>query len=137
MNFNDAETIKEILDECRTIAVVGLSSNPFRPSNGVASFMKKKGYKIIPVNPNETEVLGEKSFAALSNINEKIDLVDIFRRSDEAGQTVDEAIKIGAKAVWLQEGVIDEAAAKRAANAGLLVVMDRCWLKDYIKYGER
>ena len=136
MNFADAETIKRILAECKTIAVVGLSSNPFRPSNGVASFMKKKGYKIIPVNPNETEVLGEKAVAALSDVNEKIDLVDIFRRSEEAGQTVNEAIEISAKAVWLQEGVIDEAAAKRAADAGLLVVMDRCWLKDYIKYAE-
>ena len=135
MDFNDAETIKRILEECKTIAVVGLSSNPFRPSNGVASFMKKKGYKVIPVNPNETEVLGEKAFSALSDVEGKIDLVDIFRRSDEAGLTVDEAIKIGAKAVWLQEGVIDESAAKRAADAGLLVVMDRCWLKDYIKYG--
>ena len=136
MNFNDAETIKRILEECKTIAVVGLSSNPFRPTNGVASFMKKKGYKVIPVNPNETEVLGEKAFAALSDVNERIDLVDVFRRSDEAGQTVDEAIKIGAKAVWLQEGVIDNAAATRAEDAGLLVVMNRCWLKDYIKYGE-
>jgi predicted CoA-binding protein len=136
MNFNDAETIKRILDECKTIAIVGLSSNPFRPSNGVASFMKKNGYKVIPVNPNETEVLGEKAYAALSGVEEKIDLVDIFRRSDEAGQTVDEAIKIGAKAVWMQEGVIDEAAAKRAADAGLLVVMDRCWLKDFVKYGD-
>ncbi len=136
MNFNDAETIKRILDECKTIAIVGLSSNPFRPSNGVASFMKKNGYKVIPVNPNETEVLGEKAFSALSDVEGKIDLVDIFRRSDEAGQTVDEAIKIGAKAVWMQEGVIDEAAAKRAADAGLLVVMDRCWLKDFVKYGD-
>ncbi|HXH69106.1 MAG TPA: CoA-binding protein [Pyrinomonadaceae bacterium] len=136
MNFGDARIIKRILDECRTIAVVGLSSNPFRPSNGVASFMKKKGYKVIPVNPNETEVIGEKAFAALSDVNERVDLVDVFRRSDEAGQVVDEAIKIGAKAVWLQEGVIDEAAAKRAADAGMLVVMDRCWLKDYIKYSE-
>ena len=136
MSYSDAETIKKILNECKTIAVVGLSSSPFRPSNGVAAFMQKKGYKIIPVNPNETIVLGEKAMASLSDVTEKIDLVDIFRRSDEAGSAVDEAIKIGAKAVWLQEGVIDEKAAKRAADAGLLVVMDRCWLKDYVKYGE-
>ena len=136
MNFQNAETIKQILAECKTIAVVGLSSNPMRPSNGVASFMQKKGYKVIPVNPNETEVLGAKAFAKLSDIPEKIELVDIFRRSDEAGTAVDEAIEAGAKAVWLQEGVIDEAAAKRAADAGMLVVMDRCWLKDYIKYSE-
>jgi predicted CoA-binding protein len=136
MNFADKDTIKRILDECKTIAVVGLSSDPFRPSNGVASFMKKKGYKIFPVNPNETEVLGKKAFATLFEIDEKIDLVNIFRKSEEAGKVVDEAIKIGAKAVWLQEGVIDESAAKRAVDAGLLVVMDRCWLKDYMKYGE-
>lgn len=132
--MNEPETIKKILDDCRTIAVVGLSSNSFRPSNGVASFMLKKGYKVIPVNPNETEVFGLEAFAKLSEIKEKVDLVDIFRRSEEAGSAVDEAIAIGAKAVWLQEGVIDSEAAKRAENAGLLVVMDRCWLKDFIKY---
>lgn len=132
--MNEPEVIKQILNECKTIAVVGLSSNPMRPSNGVAAFMKKKGCKVIPVNPNESVVLGEKAVANLSSIDEKVDLVNIFRRSDEAGRTVDEAIEIGAKAVWLQEGVIDETAAKRAADAGLLVVMDRCWLKDYMKY---
>jgi predicted CoA-binding protein len=133
MKYQNLEIIKQILDECRTIAVVGLSSNPYRPSNGVASFMQKKGYKVIPVNPNETEVLGASAFAKLSDVTEKIELVDIFRRSDEAGTAVDEAIEIGAKAVWLQEGVIDEAAAKRAEDAGLLVVMNRCWLKDYVR----
>lgn len=136
MKYQDPKIIKQILDECRTIAVVGLSSNPYRASNGVASFMQKKGYKVVPVNPNETEVLGEKAFAKLSDVSEKIELVDIFRRSDEAGTAVDEAIEIGAKAIWLQEGVIDEAAAKRAADAGLLVVMNRCWLKDFVRYGE-
>jgi uncharacterized protein len=133
--MNEPETFKRIFAECRTIAVVGLSSNQFRPSNGVASFMIKKGYKVIPVNPNETEVFGIKAVSALSNLEEKVDLVDIFRRSDEAGSAVDEAIAVGAKAVWLQEGVIDKAAAKRAEDAGLLVVMDRCWLKDFMKYG--
>jgi len=136
MNYQDLEVIKKVLNECRTIAVVGLSSNPMRPSNGVAAFMKKQGYKIIPVNPNESMVLGEKSYMNLSAIEEKIELVDIFRRSEEAGKVVDEAIAVGAKAVWLQEGVIDLEAARRAENAGLLVVMDRCWLKDFIKYGE-
>ena len=125
--------MQRIFDECKTIAVVGLSSNVFRPSNGVASFMRTKGYKVIPVNPNETEVLSIKAVATLSDVPEKIDLVNIFRRSEEAGSAVDEAIKIGAKAVWLQEGVIDKAAAKRAEDAGLLVVMDRCWLKDYVR----
>lgn len=135
MKHQETEIIKRILNECRTIAVVGLSSNPLRPSNGVAAFMKKQGYQIIPVNPNETQVLGEKAVAKLSDVEGKIDLVDIFRRSEEAGSVVDEAIKIGAKAVWLQEGVIDEAAANRAEAAGLLVVMDRCWLKDFMSYG--
>ncbi len=134
--INSQETISKILNECKKIAVVGLSSNPFRPSNGVAAFMQEKGCKIFPVNPNETMVLGEKAVASLTDISEKIDLVDIFRRSDEAGSAVDEAIKIGAKAVWLQEGVIDDAAAERAVKAGLLVVMDKCWLKEYMKYGE-
>ena len=137
MNYSNAETIRKILAECKTIAVVGLSSNPFRPSNGVASFMQKKGYKIIPVNPNETTVLGEKAVAHLSDAAEKIDLVNIFRRSEESGNVVDKAIEIGAKAVWLQEGVVDKEAAKRAADAGLMVVMDRCWLKDYVKYVEQ
>lgn len=131
--MNKPEEIEQIFDKCKTIAVVGLSSNPFRPSNGVAAFMQQKGYKIIPVNPNESIVLGEKAFASVSDVTEKIDLVDVFRRSDEAGNAVDEAIKAGAKAVWMQEGVIDEAAAARAEKAGLLVVMDKCWLKEYMK----
>jgi predicted CoA-binding protein len=130
--MNKPEEIKQIFEECKTIAVVGLSSNPFRPSNGVAAFMQQKGYKIIPVNPNETIVLGEKAYATIADVPEKIDLVDIFRRSDEAGNAVDEAIKTGAKAVWMQEGVIDKAAAERAEKAGLVVVMDKCWLKEYI-----
>lgn len=132
--MNEVETIKQILDECKVIAVVGLSSNPIRPSHGVAAYMQRKGYKVIPVNPNETVVLGEKCYENLAYVPEKIDLVDIFRRSEEAGKAVDEAIEIGAKAVWLQEGVIDEAAAQRAEKAGLLVVMDRCWLKDHYKF---
>ncbi len=133
MEINSKETIKAILNECRTIAVVGLSSNSNRPSYGVASYMKRRGYRVIPVNPNETEVLGDKAYAALSDVPGKIDLVDIFRRSSEAGKAVDEAIVVGAKAVWLQEGVIDEAAAQRAVDSGLLVVMDRCWLKEHAR----
>ncbi len=133
MEINSRETIKRILDECRTIAVVGLSSNSERPSHGVAGYMQRQGYRVIPVNPNETEVLGEKAYASLAEVPDKIDLVDIFRRSDEAGAAVDEAIAIGAKAVWLQEGVIDNSAARRALDAGLLVVMDRCWLKDHTR----
>jgi predicted CoA-binding protein len=133
LEINSSETIKRILDECRTIAVVGLSSSSWRPSHSVAGYMQRAGYRIIPVNPNETEVLGERSYASLKDVPDQIDLVDVFRRSEEAGAVVDEAIAIGAKAVWLQEGVIDNEAAQRALNAGLLVVMDRCWLKEHMR----
>jgi predicted CoA-binding protein len=133
VEINSTEAIRTILDDCRTIAVVGLSSNPDRPSHGVASYMRRHGYRVIPVNSNETEVFGDRSFPSLGDVPEPIDLVDIFRRSDEAGKAVDEAIAVGAKAVWLQEGVIDHAAAQRALDAGLLVVMDRCWLKEHVR----
>ena len=133
MEINSQEIIEKIIDECRTIAVVGLSSDPTRPSNGVASYMKRQGYKVIPVNPNETDVFGDKAYRSLAEVPEQIDLVDVFRRSSEAGSAVDEAIAVGAKAVWLQEGVIDNAAAPRALDAGLLVVMDRCWLKEHVR----
>jgi predicted CoA-binding protein len=133
LEINSRETIKEVLENCKTIAVVGLSSDPERPSHGVASYMRRRGYKVIPVNPNETEVFGDKAYASLADVPEKIDLVDIFRRSSEAGNAVDEAIAVGARAVWLQEGVIDAAAAERAHDAGLLVVMDRCWLKEHAR----
>ena len=132
-DINSKETIKHILDECHSIAVVGLSSNPGRASNGVARYMREQGYRVIPVNPNEQRVFGEKAYPSLADVPGKIDLVDIFRRSEEAGAVVDEAIKVGAKAVWLQEGVIDRAAAERAQEAGLLVVMDRCWLKEHMR----
>ena len=95
--------------------------------------MRRQGYRVIPVNPNETSVFGEKAYPDLAAVPEKIDLVDVFRRWDEAGKAVDEAIAVGARAVWLQEGVIDSAAAQRAEDAGLLVVMDRCWLKEHIR----
>jgi predicted CoA-binding protein len=125
--------IAGILKSSRTIAVVGLSSNPMRPSNGVAAYLKRAGYRIIPVNPKETEVLGEKCYARLEDIREKIDIVDIFRRPEYVPEVVDSAIRIGAKAVWMQEGVIHEAAAGRARQAGLEVVMDRCILKEHRK----
>lgn len=134
MEVNSRETIEKILNECRSIAVVGLSSSPARPSHGVASYMRRHGYKVIPVNPNETEVFGDKSYASLADAPQEIELVNIFRRSDEAGRAVDEAIAIGAKAVWLQEGVIDQAAVQRAVDAGLWVVMDRCWLKEHLRF---
>jgi uncharacterized protein len=134
LEINSRETIKKILEDCKTIAVVGLSSDPGRPSHGVALYMRRMGYKVIPVNPNETQVFGDKSYPALSNVPEQVDLVDIFRRSSEAGKAVDEAIALGAQGVWLQEGVIDRLAADRAAAAGLLVVMDRCWLKERLRF---
>ena len=133
MEINSDEVISNILGEAKTIAVVGISSDPSRPSYSVSRYMQLNGYRIIPVNPNETSVLGEKAYASLDDISEKIDLVDIFRRSDQAGQHVDEAIRIGAGGVWLQEGVVDEAAARRALGAGLQVVMDRCILKEHLK----
>ena len=133
MEINSKQAIKQILDECHTIAVVGLSSNPSRPSISVSGYMRRQGYRVIPVNPNETKVFGEQAYPSLADVPVKIDLVDVFRRSEEAGKAVDEAIQIGAKAVWLQEGVIDHAAARRAQEAGLLVIMDRCWLKEHIR----
>ena len=135
MQINDPEAIGRILKELKTIAVVGLSSDMSRASNSVSRYMQSHGYRIIPVNPNETSVLGERSYARLEDVPGRIDLVDIFRRSDQAGHHVDEAIRLGARGVWLQEGVIDVDAARRALEAGLLVVMDRCILKEHIKLG--
>lgn len=126
-------SIPEILHAARVIAVVGLSSDEMRPSNGVAKYMQRAGYRIIPVNPNETEVLGERVYARLEDIGEKIDIVDIFRRSQFVRPIVESAIRIGAHAVWMQEGVVDEDAAKLARAAGLHVVMDRCILKDHAR----
>ena len=125
--------VEALLRDCRTIAVVGLSSNPARPSYRVAAYMQQQGKVIIPVNPHETNVLGEVAHPSLSAVPGSIDLVNVFRRSEEAGAVVDEAIRIKAKGVWLQEGVIDEVAAARARQAGLLVVMDRCWLKEHVR----
>ena len=133
MSLNSPETIQKILEETKTIAVVGLSSDPTRPSNSVSKYMQSQGYRIIPVNPFETEVLGEKAYATLEEVPEKIDLVNIFRRSSEAGQFVDKAIDLGIKAVWMQDEVIDRAAAERALEAGLDVVMDDCILRQHIR----
>jgi predicted CoA-binding protein len=123
--------MEKLLRTARTIAVVGLSSRPMRPSYGVSEYMQSKGYRIIPVNPRESEVLGEKCYARLSDVPEPIDIVDVFRRSEFAGEIVDEAIRVGAKGIWLQEGVIDEVAAERARQAGLQVAMDLCILKEH------
>ena len=123
--------IGDILHNTRTIAVVGLSSKRYRPSYGVAEYLKRAGYRIIPVNPMEKEVLGERSYPDLDSIPEPVDLVDVFRRSEHMPEIVEAAIRIGAKAIWMQEGVSHEAAAARAETAGLAVVMDRCILKDH------
>jgi predicted CoA-binding protein len=122
--------IDEILRDCRTIAVVGLSSNPARPSYHVAAYMQSHGYRIIPVNPNETNVLGETAYPSLGAVPGPIDLVNIFRKSKDVLPIVEEAIAHGAKAIWMQEGISNEQAAVRARESGLLVVMDRCWLKE-------
>ena len=124
---------KEILDSCKVVAVVGLSANEERASNRVASYLKGQGYKIIPVYPAEESILGEVCYPNLSAIPGKVDVVDIFRKSEEVPQIVDEAIKVAAKAVWMQEGVVNEGAAKKARDAGLKVVMDKCMLKEHLR----
>lgn len=121
----------EILHSARTIAVVGLSGKRYRPSYGVAEYLQRAGFRIIPVNPEETEVLGEKAYPDLDSIPEAVDVVDVFRRAEFVPPIVEAAIRKGAKMVWMQEGVIHEEAAKRAEEAGLAVVMDRCILKDH------
>ncbi len=126
--------IPDLLRKSRVIAVVGLSSKQFRPSYGVAEYMQREGYRIIPVNPHETEVLGEKAYARLEDVPEHIDIVDIFRRSEFVPPVVDDAIRMGASAVWMQEGVVDEQSAEKARAAGLAVVMDRCILKEHSRY---
>jgi predicted CoA-binding protein len=125
------QQIKDLLQKAHTIAVVGLSSIRFRASYGVSQYMQSAGYRIVPVNPNEKEVLGEKSYARLEDIPEKIDLVDVFRRPEFVPEIVDAAIRVGARAIWMQEGVVNEAAAQRARDAGLFVVMDSCILKEH------
>ena len=126
MSAGDEGTVRRVLEGMRTWAVVGASPDPGRDSNRIAGMLKARGYRVIPVNPNCDEILGEPAYARLADVPEPVDVVDVFRRSDEAGRHVDEAIEIGAGAVWLQLGVIDHAAAERARAAGLEVVMDRC-----------
>jgi predicted CoA-binding protein len=124
-------TITDLLKTSRTIAVVGLSGKRFRPSYGVAEYMQRNGYRIIPVNPFESAVLGEKCYPDLDGIPERVDIVDIFRRSQFVPEIVEAAIRIEARAVWMQEGIVDQESAERAKAAGLEVVMDRCILKDH------
>jgi|HubBroStandDraft_1064217.scaffolds.fasta_scaffold813354_1 predicted CoA-binding protein len=127
------DPVTDLLKSSRTIAVVGLSAKPQRPSYGVAQYMQSAGYRIIPVNPEEPEVLDEKSYARLEEIPEHVDIVNIFRRSEFVPEIVDAAIRIGARGVWMQECVIHSEAAEKARRAGLFVIMDRCILKEHIK----
>ena len=124
-------SIDELLRNSHVIAVVGLSGKRFRPSYGVSEYMKSAGYRIIPVNPNEQQVLGETSYPSLDDVPDPVDIVDIFRRSEFVPDIVEAAIRKGARAIWMQEGVIHDAAAERARQAGLEVVMDRCILKEH------
>jgi predicted CoA-binding protein len=121
-----AEDIRRALRAGRTVAVVGLSDDPRRPSQDVARYLQQAGFRVVPVNPNVARVLGEKAYASLSDVPFPIDVVDVFRRSEHVSEIVDEAIRAGVKAIWLQLGVVDEAAAERARRAGIVVVMDRC-----------
>jgi predicted CoA-binding protein len=130
MPLSESEAITELLATAKTIAVVGLSAKKYRASYGVSETLQESGYRIFPVNPNEAEVLGEKCYTSLEDIPEKIDIVDIFRRSEFVPEIVDAAIRSGARAIWMQEGVEDEPAAERARRAGLFVVMDRCIAKE-------
>jgi len=133
--LKQSDSIYELLSRTKTIAVVGLSESPMRPSHGVSAYMQAAGYKIIPVNPQIGEALGEKSYASLLEVSrelaEKIDLVDVFRRPEFVDEIVEQAIRLKIPAIWLQEGVINEGAAEKARKAGMFVVMDRCVLKEH------
>jgi uncharacterized protein len=131
--MNEALVIADLLKSAHTIAVVGLSNKLWRPSYGVSEYMQRAGYRIIPVNPELREVLGERCYPDVESVPERIDIVNVFRRSELVPEIVDAAIRVGAKAVWMQEGVVHEEAAARARAAGLTVVMDRCLLKEHRK----
>jgi hypothetical protein len=125
------DPITELLKRARTIAVVGLSNDPLRPSHGVAAYMQSHGYRIVPVNPQIETCLGEKAYATLLDVPEKIDVVDIFRRPEFVEEIVDQAIQLKVPAIWMQEDVVHDKAAEKARQAGILVVMDRCILKEH------
>ena len=129
--FSMSDPIRAMLERAKTLAIVGLSSKATRASNGVAAYMQAHGYRVIPVNPHETLVLGEKAYPRLESIPESVDIVVVFRRSEHVPKIVESAIRLGAKALWMQEGVQHEAAARRARAAGLEVVQDRCILKEH------
>ena len=124
--MNSDKEMKEILLTTKTIASVGLSGNPQKESYGIVAYLKEQGYTIIPVNPTATEILGEKSYPDLESVPVKIDVVQVFRKPEDVPPVVEDAIKVGAKVVWMQEGIVNEEAAKRAREAGLQVVMDAC-----------
>ena len=126
-----ADPIHELLSRIKTIAVVGLSNNALRPSHGVSAYMQSQGYRIIPVNPNIAEALGEPAYPSLLEVPEKIDLVDVFRRPEYVDEIVQQAIQLKIPAIWLQEDVVNERAAEQARQAGIFVVMDRCILKEH------
>ena len=130
-DINDADRITEVLKTAKTIAVVGLTDSPLRPSYGVSHYMRSQGYRIIPVNPNIAEWEGEKSYASLLEVPEEVDIVNVFRRSDAVPEVVDQALQIKAPVVWMQEGVIHDEAAEKARQAGVFVVMDLCILKEH------
>jgi predicted CoA-binding protein len=132
LSASEAERITELLRSAKTIAVVGLSDNPLRTSYGVSEYMQSRGYRIIPVNPAIAESLGKKAYASLSEVPEKIDIVNIFRRSEFVPEIVEEAIQLKVPAIWMQEGVVHQAAAEKARLAGIFVVMDRCILKEHM-----
>ena len=126
-----ADPIRDLLQRAKTIAVVGLSDNPLRPSHGVSAYMQSQGYRIVPVNPSIAEAVGEKSYSSLLDVPEKIDVVNIFRRPEFVEEVVDQAIQLKAPAIWMQEGVINQPAAEKAQKAGIFVVMDLCILKEH------
>ena len=128
------ETIRKVLKEQKTVAVVGLSSNPLKASHRVAKFLRGKGYTIIPVNPNAKEALGLKSYPRLSDVAEKIDIVNVFRPPSELPAIAEEAINAGAKTIWAQEGIVNNEAAAMAESNGLAVIMGRCIMKDYLAH---
>lgn len=130
----EAERITDLLKNSKTIAVVGLTDNPLRPSFGVSSYMQSQGYHIIPVNPNVRDSLGEKAYASLLDVPEKIDIVNIFRRPEAVPAIVEQAIQLKVPAIWMQEGVVHEEAAEKARKAGIFVVMDLCILKEHRRY---
>jgi len=133
-NPSDRE-IREILSTAATIAVVGASSNPDRPSHGIMRRLQQAGYKVIPVNPRESEVLGERAYASLTDIETPIDIVDVFRRSEDTPPIADDAVKAGAKVLWLQSGISSEDAAARATAGGLTVIMDACIATELVVLG--